>query len=125
MSRVSMASTQNKRLEFVLNTEDNNSVKSDRLSSGKVKKKFTNLTADFQRNVQQFQQVYHFGIIDFLQDWSANKKMERCLKTCVKLGKKDISAVPPNIYQKRFYSQISKYVLKPAIEHFENDESYE
>ena len=59
-----------------------------------------------------FRQNYHIGVIDFLQDWNLGKKMESLSKKtllCLK-GKKsnDISAIPPDEYQKRFVSFIGK-----------------
>jgi hypothetical protein len=43
-------------------------------------------------------QVYHIGIIDFLQTWDFQKRAESWLKS----GKEAPSAVPPEPYQKRF-----------------------
>jgi hypothetical protein len=56
--------------------------------------------------------AYHMGIIDFLQDWSFEKKVENRLK-----GKGNkISAVPPADYQSRFEKFIIYDVLKPGAE---------
>jgi 1-phosphatidylinositol-4-phosphate 5-kinase len=60
-------------------------------------------------------QVYHFGIIDFLQDWNLQKKIERQYKLAFKLKKgnsSDLSAVAPEVYQKRFSDFLSKHVLR-------------
>jgi len=49
------------------------------------------------------QYTYHMSVIDFLQDWNWNKRMERFAKT--KLTIKDpagLSAIEPTAYQKRF-----------------------
>ena len=46
---------------------------------------------------------FHFGIIDYLQAWDLQKKVERLFKTCVNRGIKDkLSAVPARQYQERF-----------------------
>ena len=42
-------------------------------------------------------EAYHLGLIDFLQEWNTDKKMERALKRCKK-GANDISAVEPTAY---------------------------
>ena len=56
--------------------------------------------------------VYHIAIIDYLQEWNLNKKLERFTKT-VLLGKdKDnLSAIEPEQYSKRFLSFMEKNVL--------------
>ena len=46
-------------------------------------------------------QVYHIGIIDYLQVWDASKKMERLLKTVANPFSSifnKLSAVPPYQY---------------------------
>jgi 1-phosphatidylinositol-4-phosphate 5-kinase len=47
--------------------------------------------------------LYHVALIDYLQEWNLNKKMERLLKTVVlqKDGKK-LSAIEPSQYAFRF-----------------------
>lgn len=45
-------------------------------------------------------EFYHIGIIDYMQKWDLQKKGEKWWKTLI--GKKDVSAQQPNIYQKRF-----------------------
>jgi len=54
------------------------------------------------------------GVIDFLQDWSFQKKMERNFKGFLKDRTvfNEISAVPPDIYQARFSKFISGCVFK-------------
>eukprot|EP00352_Strombidinopsis_acuminata_P006813 CAMPEP_0176367834 /NCGR_PEP_ID=MMETSP0126-20121128/22177_1 /TAXON_ID=141414 ORGANISM="Strombidinopsis acuminatum, Strain SPMC142" /NCGR_SAMPLE_ID=MMETSP0126 /ASSEMBLY_ACC=CAM_ASM_000229 /LENGTH=106 /DNA_ID=CAMNT_0017725853 /DNA_START=195 /DNA_END=515 /DNA_ORIENTATION=- len=46
---------------------------------------------------------YHISVIDFMQSWDTNKKLERFTKTKI-LGKsaKGLSAVPPKEYFTRF-----------------------
>jgi hypothetical protein len=50
---------------------------------------------------------YQFGIIDFLQTWDANKKMERFFKVRI-LGKSSygLSAIEPDIYRDRFVNHL-------------------
>ena len=62
--------------------------------------------------------MYHFGIIDFLQSWDKGKKAERCLKTSITKMQNDISAIPPDQYQKRFMEFIKKSIMKPAAYNF-------
>ena len=66
--------------------------------------------------MQTYEQKYHLGIIDFLQDWSLQKRLERFVKSCCKKRgfKKELSAVPPPDYQKRFTGFVHNNVLLPA-----------
>ncbi|CAI5703256.1 unnamed protein product [Peronospora effusa] len=53
--------------------------------------------------------LYHFGIIDFLQQWTLEKKLERFYKTFIK--RKDpegVSALPPKPYKFRFQQKMSR-----------------
>ena len=56
--------------------------------------------------------VYHIAIIDYLQEWNLNKKLERFTKT-VLLGKdkQTLSAIEPEQYSERFCSFMEKNVL--------------
>lgn len=58
-----------------------------------------------EQNQKTKLQVYHFGIIDYLQLWNLNKKCERITKSLLH-GKvyNTQSSVPPAEYQKRFVS---------------------
>jgi len=48
-------------------------------------------------------EIYHIGIIDYLQTWNYSKKGEACLKTnFLRHDKDQISAIPPKQYCKRF-----------------------
>jgi Phosphatidylinositol-4-phosphate 5-Kinase len=49
------------------------------------------------------------AIIDYLQDFNLDKKMENAIK--IKLKGNKISAVPPKPYQGRFFRFMKKYVL--------------
>jgi hypothetical protein len=50
-------------------------------------------------NVNYSGQVYHFGIIDYLQTWNIPKRIERVTKSMFQPSNyKTISAVPPNLY---------------------------
>ena len=54
----------------------------------------------------------HFGIIDYLQEWNFNKKVEALYKHHLKhKNKHKISAVPPEPYQKRFCQFIEDNIL--------------
>ena len=63
---------------------------------------------------QPYLQTFHLGIIDFLQDWSLQKRAERFIKTFNKdpSYKKRISAIPPKEYQTRFMDFMKLNVLK-------------
>ena len=52
------------------------------------------------------------SIIDYLQQWTANKKGERFLKTKL-LGKngKELSAIEPNTYSERFINVLTKRIV--------------
>ena len=56
--------------------------------------------------------VYHIAIIDYLQEWNMQKKLERFTKT-VLLGKDGptLSAIEPEAYATRFRSFVEKYVI--------------
>ncbi|DAZ94785.1 TPA: hypothetical protein N0F65_002398 [Lagenidium giganteum] len=53
--------------------------------------------------------LYHFGIIDILQQWTFEKKMERFYKTTFKRKDPDgVSAMPPKPYKFRFQQKMSR-----------------
>lgn len=53
--------------------------------------------------------TYFLGIIDILQRYNLRKSVESLVKTKV-LGQKNISAVKPDYYQKRFYLWIRQHI---------------
>lgn len=57
---------------------------------------------------------YHFGIIDYLQDWNLGKKGERFYKTYVlRQNPKLMSCAEPVLYRKRFIQRILHNILSP------------
>ena len=56
--------------------------------------------------------ILHISIIDYLQAWNCNKKMERVSKTVI-LGKDphQLSAIEPNEYARRFRHFIESNVF--------------
>lgn len=56
--------------------------------------------------------VYHIAIIDYLQEWNMQKKLERFTKT-VLLGKDGptLSAIEPEAYATRFRNFVEKHVI--------------
>lgn len=69
--------------------------------------------------------LYHFGIIDFLQQWTLEKKMERFYKTVVK--RKDpegVSALPPKPYKFRFQQKMSRIFALSTHTRAENDTAF-
>ena len=75
------------------------------------------------------QQNYHFGIIDYLQDYNFQKKAERLLHKISKPGKvhDKISCVPPKLYASRFNQFLNEFVLNPNQEKYiySNRKSYQ
>ncbi|KAF0690367.1 Aste57867_18202 [Aphanomyces stellatus] len=61
--------------------------------------------------------LYQFGIIDFLQQWTLEKKMERFWKQYIKRKDPDgISAIPPKQYKLRFQQKMSQvFAISKAI----------
>ena len=55
--------------------------------------------------------AYHFGIIDFLQDWSFEKRIEAWWKS-FKVSREHLSALEPDKYSERFYKFVSQQVLE-------------
>ncbi|CAI5745074.1 unnamed protein product [Peronospora destructor] len=69
--------------------------------------------------------LYHFGIIDFLQQWTLEKKMERFYKTVVK--RKDpegVSALPPKPYKFRFQQKMSRIFALSTHTRAEHDTAF-
>jgi hypothetical protein len=82
-------------------------------------------TVKNQDDEVSYTQIYHIGIIDYLQDWSFPKKMEKLFKSLMWKGSSSgLSAVPPNIYQMRFQEFVISQVLKPALETSQDGTTY-
>mmetsp|Transcript_20893 Transcript_20893/g.15022 ORF Transcript_20893/g.15022 Transcript_20893/m.15022 type:complete len:119 (-) Transcript_20893:37-393(-) len=66
----------------------------------------------YQFKARRADKNYHVSVIDFLQQWNMNKKMEHMSKKYV-LNKNGngLSAVPPRIYFNRFNSFIRDRVF--------------
>ena len=64
---------------------------------------------------------HHIGIIDYLQLFNFNKKVEACWKTRM-MGKKpnQLSSAPPGIYQKRFMRFMQENVFSDGREDYNN-----
>ena len=62
-------------------------------------------------SLKKVRYTYHFGIIDYLQDWNLSKKTEWCLKS-IHADSNGISSVNPKTYQTRFMNFITNEVLK-------------
>ena len=67
-------------------------------------------------------EIYHIGIIDYLQDWSCNKRMEACAKS-IKENSKLISAVKPGAYQARFANFLKNEVFVETFDPEDEDKS--
>ena len=60
-------------------------------------------------NVVEGPGIYYIGVIDMLQKWNTNKKMERLFKTYVRCkNKAGISCVEPQFYRKRFLKKMTE-----------------
>jgi len=55
--------------------------------------------------------IYHVGIIDYLQDYNFDKKIENFLKYTLLRHGKGISAVPPPDYADRFLRFMRDHVI--------------
>ena len=55
-------------------------------------------------------QIYHVGIIDYLQNYGFQKKMETVIKKfqCLRELKSEISCIPPKQYSERFVEFMNK-----------------
>ena len=65
---------------------------------------------------QNLAEVYHIGIIDYLQEWNLQKKGENFAKTFFKPDRKPkLSAIPPQKYRTRFIDFMSGKVFRPSV----------
>lgn len=55
--------------------------------------------------------IYHISIIDYLQKFDIQKMAEYLFKSAKNKGGKEISAVPPSFYKKRFQAFMFKYMF--------------
>jgi len=55
--------------------------------------------------------IYHIGIIDYLQDYNVDKKIENFLKYTILRNGSGISAVPPPKYGERFLRFMRDHVI--------------
>ena len=70
-------------------------------------------------------ELYHIGIIDFLQKWNWFKKGESCYKTQVlRRNKGKLSAVEPDKYKQRFLNFMNKNVFAQLSHRSVKDYSY-
>eukprot|EP00027_Filamoeba_sp_ATCC50430_P002555 CAMPEP_0168562144 /NCGR_PEP_ID=MMETSP0413-20121227/11967_1 /TAXON_ID=136452 /ORGANISM="Filamoeba nolandi, Strain NC-AS-23-1" /LENGTH=615 /DNA_ID=CAMNT_0008593553 /DNA_START=407 /DNA_END=2254 /DNA_ORIENTATION=- len=59
------------------------------------------------------EELYYLGIIDILQKYNCNKKMERCLKiTCMRADKNGLSVQPDDVYCDRFVNKVERLVYR-------------
>lgn len=77
------------------------------------------------RQSSHYYQIYHIGIIDYLQEWSFPKQFENKVKVFYnKKNRNSISAVHPKRYQERFHEFLLDNVTKPAYENFKTNVGY-
>jgi len=64
-----------------------------------------------QARVTEGPGIYYMGIIDMLQEWNFRKRSEHFIKTKIlRNNSKEISAVEPNWYQKRFMKRMREII---------------
>jgi len=61
----------------------------------------------------QDDKTIHLAIIDYLQEWNLNKKVERFSKVFI-LGKNGdgLSAIEPGVYARRFKNFMKSYLFR-------------
>ena len=62
------------------------------------------------QNIDQSQEKYHIGVIDFLQPYNYKKEIEYRWKSLIH-PKNAYSCIPPDLYAQRFLDFIDKHVL--------------
>ena len=94
--------------------------------SKKFGKHLVNVSStDTNSNTSHFYQIYHVGIIDYLQEWSVPKRFENKVKVFYdRKNRHKISAIHPQKYQERFASFLMSDVVKPGYECFKAEGSY-
>ena len=72
----------------------------------------TSIKVDDKHVFEHGNKIYHIAIIDYLQEWNTDKKLERFTKTMI-LGKnsEQLSAIEPNAYARRFEHFVSNHVI--------------
>ena len=74
------------------------------------------LTSKFEKTRHTFLSkggkfIYHLAIIDYLQDFNLEKRLENMLKTVINKDGAQISAIPPNPYCKRYVKFMREHVI--------------
>jgi len=70
--------------------------------------------------------IYFIGLIDTLQAWTTEKKIERFIKRFFRFKDKNgISCVEPNFYRKRFLRKMFMIGIRPKPEDYFDDGSDE
>lgn len=71
------------------------------------------LAPTFSKQTEKVHQRYHIAIIDYLQEYNLNKKMERFAKTtCRSKSKRDkVSCAPTAFYQRRFVEFVTSAIF--------------
>lgn len=85
------------------------SVASDSGEMAEMKVRFTGNRHKFLSQCGRY--IYHIGIIDYLQDYNVDKKLENFLKYRLMMKGPGISAVPPPDYAERFLRFMRDHVI--------------
>lgn len=99
---------QNSRSNSVLSSTSGDTV-FKRTLLNEVRKEFVGSRHLFMSSCGKY--LYHIGIIDYLQDFNADKKLENFLKYHVKQDGDGISAMPPPFYAERFMRFMRDHVI--------------
>lgn len=85
------------------------STNSDEEISKELHKNFEKTRHTFLSRSGKF--IYHLAIIDYLQDFNLDKKMESALKTVINKEGAEISAIEPKRYANRYLKFMKEKVI--------------
>merc|ERR1719494_1723023 len=84
-------------------------------SSQQCKYKWCDFSSGVPARITEGPGIYYMGIIDMLQEWNFWKKAEHFLKTkFLWKDPKGLSAIAPNLYQKRFMDRMYEIIKDEA-----------
>ena len=99
-------------LLVIENIPGSHSLSCNEVTRGRIKVENTFLDTSNCHPPIACSQVYHIAVIDYLQDYNFDKKVENFVLTKVLRRSNDISDIPSDKYQKRFYNFMQEQVFK-------------
>ena len=88
---------------------EHDSARSDPVDADSAAANSSKFRSAFEANQVIGPSVYHFGIVDFLQDWTFEKEMERNFKIYVsRQDPEGMSVMPPLQYKLRFQNKMDQ-----------------